>query len=112
MGKGDIKMKFTVDIEKIANSLDFDLEDVQMLMEVFLEGAQENMQELKIAIDTKSMDGIRRAAHAIKGSAANLTLMNIADIAKDIEENAKKSNTSDYAKKYEELKTLVENISV
>jgi len=104
-------MKFTVDIEKIANSLDFDLEDVQMLMEVFLEGAQENMQELKIAIYAKSMDGIRRAAHAIKGSAANLTLMNIADIAKDIEENAKRLNSHNYIEKYEELKVLIDDIS-
>ncbi len=105
-------MKHTTDLQKIADYLDFDLEDVEMLIGVFLEGAYENMQELKIAIDINNMQDIQKAAHAIKGSAANLTLMNIADIAKDIEENAKKTNTCDYAKKYEELKVLVENIKI
>ena len=104
-------MKYAIDLQEIADYLDFDLEDVEMLIEVFLEGAYKNMQELKIAINMNNLQDIHKAAHAIKGSAANLTFANIADIAKEIEENAKKSNTVDYDKKYEELKVAIDDIS-
>ena len=44
-------MSYTLDLQKIADELDFDLEDVEMLLEVFLEGANDSMNELKSAIE-------------------------------------------------------------
>ena len=103
-------MSYNLDLEQIAQELDFDLEDVEMLIEVFLESAYENLDGLKAAIDSNNLQEIHHLGHAIKGSSANLTLMDISNIAKEIEQNAKEGNSIDYEKKYMELKTLIDGI--
>ncbi len=103
-------MSYSVDLQKIADELDFDLEDIEMLMEVFIEGAKESLASLKIAIDDNNYDEIFKSAHAIKGSSANLTLMNISDIAKEIESCARQSDTMDYLEKYELLNSMLNNL--
>ena len=103
-------MNYNLDLEQIAQELDFDLEDVEMLMEVFLESVEENIESLKLAIDSNNLDEIYQISHAIKGSSANLTLMNISNIAKDMEHEAKEKNSINYLDKYTELKTLIDNI--
>ena len=103
-------MSYTVDLQKIADELDFDLEDIEMLMEVFLESTQDSMNELKTAIDNNDADTIFRAAHSIKGSAANLTLMEISDLAKEIEHSAREQKDMDYQASYEKLKLLIDAI--
>ncbi|MEA3352656.1 MAG: Hpt domain-containing protein [Campylobacterota bacterium] len=101
-------MEYTIDLQKIAESLDFDLEDIEMLMEVFLEGANESLAALKEAIDSNDMDGIYKSAHFLKGSSANLTLADISELAREIELNAREQNTIEYASKYNELKNMVD----
>jgi len=103
-------MNYNLDIQKIADELDFDLEDVEMLLEVFLEGAEESLENLKNAIDTNDFDEIFNTAHAIKGSSANLTLMDISNLAKDIETNAREKNAINYLEKYELLKIMIFSI--
>ena len=110
--EGDGEMEYAVDLEKIAEELDFDLEDVEMLLEVFLEGAKENLQVLKTAIDSGDMETTFKTAHAIKGSAANLTLKEISEIAKDIELNARKECAIDYQDRYKKLHLLIDNIEI
>ncbi len=103
-------MQYSIDLEKIAQELDFDLEDVEMLLEVFLEGTKENLQILKTAIDSGDMETTFKTAHAIKGSAANLTLNEISEIAKEIELNAIKESAMDYQDRYEKLHLLIDKI--
>jgi len=103
-------MSYTIDLQKIADELDFDLEDIEMLIEVFLESAKESMQELKDSIYSNDFKRIFHSAHAIKGSAANLTLKDISDIAKFIEENAREAKDIDYNKYCEQLALLIDNI--
>ncbi|MEA3552934.1 MAG: Hpt domain-containing protein, partial [Campylobacterota bacterium] len=90
--------------------LDFDLEDVEMLMEVFLESAKENIDLLKVAVESNNLDDIYHISHAIKGSSANLTLMDISNIAKDMEHNSREKNSINYIDKYTELKSLINSI--
>ena len=105
-------MSNKLDLQKIADELEFDLEDVEMLLEVFLEGAQENLAELKNGIDSNDLEIIFRAGHAIKGSAANLTLNDISDLAKEIESNARAGESLNYQEYYEKLKSLIDSITV
>ncbi|MEA3290463.1 MAG: Hpt domain-containing protein [Campylobacterota bacterium] len=100
-------MEYTIDLQQIADNLDFDLEDVEMLMEVFLEGAQESLAALKEAVDNNDMDGIYKSAHSLKGSSANLMLTDISEIAKDMELNAREQNNIEYSIKYDELEEKV-----
>ncbi|MCF6172365.1 MAG: Hpt domain-containing protein [Campylobacteraceae bacterium] len=103
-------MAYTIDLQKIADNLDFDLEDVEMLIEVFLQSARDNLQILKNAIEANDFESIFQSAHAIKGSAANFTLKEISNLAKDMESNARKRLNIDYKKEYKKLKFLVEKI--
>ena len=105
-------MSNTLDLQKIADELEFDLEDVEMLLEVFLEGAQENLIELKNGIDSHNFEIIFRAGHAIKGSSANLTLNDISNLAKEIESNARAGENINYEEYYDKLKLLIDSITV
>jgi len=103
-------MSKNLDLQKIADELDFDLEDVEMLLEVFIESTDESLAQLKESVKTNNYEDMFNAAHAIKGSAANLTLNDISDLAKTIEINAKESNVFDYENLLEELIQKIENI--
>jgi len=105
-------MSYSIDLQKIADELDFDLEDIEMLMEVFMESTQESMDLLKIAIDNNNLDEIFKSAHAIKGSSANLTLMDISNIAKEIEHEARESNNINYLERYEILNNMISKLQI
>jgi HPt (histidine-containing phosphotransfer) domain-containing protein len=85
-----------MNLQYIADSLGFELEDVVMLMDMFLENAKQSLEDLNKAIDTGDHAGIKNASHAIKGSSANLMLEDITSIASDIEELAKKESDANY----------------
>lgn len=104
-------MDYNVDLQKIADELDFDLEDIEMIFGVFLEGSKKSLCELKKAIELKNMEDIFHLAHSIKGSAANLTLMEISNIAKEIEFAADSKENIDYKSKFEALRNMVVALS-
>jgi len=103
-------MSYSIDLQKIADELDFDLEDVEMLLEVFLEGAEESLVELKNGVQTNNLENIFTSAHSIKGSASNLLLNDISDIAKEMENAARDNNDINYQEKYDELNLLIQEI--
>ncbi|MEA3384353.1 MAG: Hpt domain-containing protein [Campylobacterota bacterium] len=103
-------MGYNLDLQSIANELDFDLEDVEMLLEVFIESASEILEELNNAIQENDLNKIYQCAHAIKGSSSNLTLMEIANIAKEMEDQSKTGNNIDYSELYSKLKSFIDNI--
>ena len=103
-------MSYTIDLQAIADELDFDLEDVEMLIGVFLESAKESMQNLKNGIDSNNLEKVFHSAHAIKGSAANLTLHAISDLAKFIEHHARDGENIDYAEYYKQIESLIHEL--
>jgi len=98
------------ELQKIADELEFDLEDVEMLIEVFIESAEESLKIMNLAVENNDYDSIFQSAHAIKGSAGSLTLLEIANLAKEIEVEARDSNNIDYKELYHQLNTLIQNI--
>jgi HPt (histidine-containing phosphotransfer) domain-containing protein len=96
-----------MDLQLIADHLEFDIEDVQMLVDMFLENAYQSLDDLNQAIQDSNYDGIKNASHAIKGSSANLLLEDITTLASKIEEFAKNRSNIDYEKLVKELKYRV-----
>ena len=92
-----------INIDEMAQKMDIDKEDVEMLMGMFMETANENMQALYQAIISKNFDAIRSSAHSMKGSAANLHLDNIYHLAKEIENAATFQKEVDYPFLYNQL---------
>lgn len=103
-------MGVNIDLNKIAEELDFDLEDVEMLMDLFLETANEKLKKMEIAIENNNLDDIYRLAHSIKGSAGTINLNNIYELSAFIENNARNSIQIDYKSKFIELKNLIESL--
>lgn len=103
-------MNNSIDLQKLADDLDFDLEDVEMLIEVFVETATESLTVLKTAIENDDYEQIFNTAHSIKGSAANLTLSNISEVAKKLETMVRAEEKNDYFEVYLELSQLINNI--
>ncbi|MGB5866673.1 MAG: Hpt domain-containing protein [Arcobacteraceae bacterium] len=103
-------MNYKLDLQKIADELEFDLEDVEMLIEVFLESVTESLQSLNNAIMSNDYEAILYSAHSIKGSAANLTLMHISELARTIEYHARAKDAIEYNKFYDELKKYINDI--
>ncbi len=50
-------------------------------------------------------------AHSIKGSAANILLTDISELAKEIELSAREEKDIDYLGKYNTLSKMIEDIS-
>ncbi len=100
-------MNYTIDLQEIADELEFDLEDVEMVLGVFMEDSVVNLNNMKIAIRAGNLDDVKLSAHAIKGSALNLLLNDVGSLATEIEENAAKSEDVDYLALYTRLNDLV-----
>lgn len=101
-----------IDLQKIADELGFDIEDVEMLMKSFCEAAEQSILLLKEAIDKNDLEKIFRLAHSINGSASNLILLDISNIAKDIELAAMEKEIIDYTIMFEKLKKLIKKIYI
>ena len=103
-------MSYKIDLQVIADELEFDLEDVEMIMDSFLENTKINLASLGEAIKSNDFEQIVRSTHAIKGSALNLLLDDIGNLAKEVELNAMDKKSIDYLKLYDELRLLIKGI--
>jgi HPt (histidine-containing phosphotransfer) domain-containing protein len=100
-----------IDIENLAKALDFDIEDVAVLVELFVESAQVSLANIEEAIEGSKIEVIAAEAHAIKGSAANLLLTDIQDMARDMENAAKENRKINYLSLFSQIEEQVEKIS-
>ena len=100
-----------LDIKTLAEELDFDIEDVYILVELFVENAQVSLANIEEAINHHNMEEIRNEAHAIKGSAANLMLTDIQSIARDMENAAGEKQKINYFLFYSQLEEKIEQLN-
>jgi len=83
-----------LDKEQISKKLGIDEPMYSSLIQEFYEQLKQKMEELDKAIACGKQDEIFTVSHYIKGAAGNLRLMEIHDIAKEIEDNAKTADNS------------------
>ena len=100
-----------IDIEALAQTLGFDVEDVEVLVELFVEGAQVSLANIEDALAGNDIDIVANEAHAIKGSAANLMLTDIQDMARVMENAAKAKQKINFLSLYSQIEKKVEEIS-
>ncbi len=100
-----------LDIEALATALDFDIEDVSVLVELFVENAQVSLANIEEAIEGNDLQVIQNEAHAIKGSAANLMLVDIQDMARELEEAAKSNHKINYLSFFSQIEEKIEKLS-
>ena len=96
-----------IDLQLIAEKLEFDLEDVEMLLGMFMDDAFEALSLTDEAIKTEDFEQMKNIAHGIKGSASNLMLEEITQQAYEIEQLAKGENSADYTTLFHTLKNQI-----
>ena len=100
-----------MDIKALAEELDFDIEDVAILVELFVENAQVSLANIEEAIERNDIDAIQNEAHAIKGSAANLMLVDVQDMARRMEEAARENIKISYLSLFSQIEERIEKLN-
>ena len=77
-----------MDIRDLAENLGLEEAEYLELFELFIETGMSDLEKLQSAISVGDSKEARSAAHSLKGAAGNMGLMEIYDLAKEIEEKA------------------------
>ncbi|MCM8530712.1 MAG: Hpt domain-containing protein [Lentisphaeraceae bacterium] len=98
-------------LQRVADMHGLDTEDIEEIAEMCVEDTVENIAMIG---DLSDMQTAIRAAHSIKGSAANIGQQPLSDAAKVIEASLKEGDTASIPAKladlnsaYEDFKTLM-----
>ncbi|MEA3436978.1 MAG: Hpt domain-containing protein [Thermodesulfobacteriota bacterium] len=78
-----------MELEKLAERLGLDVEDIRELFELYVETTTSDLAELKGAIETKNAQLAHAKAHSIKGASGNLGLDEMYNLAKEIDDRAR-----------------------
>ena len=77
-----------MDIKKLAENLELDLEDFNEIFELYMETTSSDLQELKAALRNGDAEKVHERAHSIKGASGNLGLDELYELAKQIDDRA------------------------
>ena len=78
-----------MELEKLAERLGLDVEDIEELLELYVETTASDLAELKGAIEAKDAQLAHAKAHSIKGGSGNLGLDIMYELAKEIDDRAR-----------------------
>jgi len=102
-----------LDSKKLQEELMLSPDELLMLLTLFLKKMNTSLPELQNAIIAKEYKKIALLAHNIKGSSGNFRISSLQESASEMEQMAKKENSSfDYQKSYEFMKEVIENIEI
>ena len=96
-------------LQRVADMHGLDPEDIEEIAEMCLEDTNDNLTLLE---DLSNMPESIRAAHSIKGSAANIGLTTLSETAKSIETDLKAGETDQVPTKLISLKAAFEDFKV
>jgi len=88
---------------RLADVAGDDQEFMIELVNAFLSGGEDTVQELRAAVELGDAAAIGRAAHKLKGAAANLHVNNLATLSFDLETRAKSGQKADWRADLEKI---------
>ncbi len=102
-----------LDVKKLSEELMLTLEELSMLMKLFIKKMAKVLGELKVAIEENEYKKISLMAHTIKGSSANFRIEILQNLATEMEQNAKEKNTKyDYENTHAQMHEFMKGIKV
>ena len=78
-----------MNFKKLAADLGIEEKEYRELIELFIETGMSDLDKLQFAIEEGNAEKAANAAHSLKGAAGNLGLIDLSEIAKEIEEKAR-----------------------
>ncbi len=97
-------------LEEIAKTLGFALDDVRIIVTVLIEDAQSSIEQIEQMYTRQAWALISSEAHGIKGSAANMKLTDLSNQALALEEAAKKQDNVETKLYIEAIKSSISKI--
>ncbi len=80
-----------MNIVQLAGDLDLDVEEYRSILELFVETSRSDLAAIGEAVARGDAAAAMRAAHSLKGAAANLGLSEMSSAAHEIEERSRES---------------------
>ncbi|WP_200414411.1 Hpt domain-containing protein [Arcobacter sp. FWKO B] len=100
-------MNKKIDFNYLADELDFEIQDVKMLFNLFITNSLEMISKLKQYAKEKKYEQLYISAHALKGSASNLLFDEIYNKAKEIEIKAQNNEEVDYTQEIQAIENII-----
>jgi two-component system, sensor histidine kinase and response regulator len=97
------KSMLVVDEEGGLRRLGGDREIYNELMDLFIENADLQMQQMEVAVANDDADSVEKLAHSIKGAAANLGIMMVQQTAQVLELAGREKRIADINQPYQQL---------
>jgi histidine phosphotransfer protein HptB len=93
-----------MNINELAANLGLEADEYMELLELLVDSGREDITSLEKAMAANDADGVVKAAHSIKGAAANLGLTGLSETARDVEFSAREGNLEGMTEKMQPLK--------
>lgn len=97
-----------MNIVQLAGDLELDEEEYRAILELFIEASRSDLGAIKTAVACGDAAAAGRAAHSLKGAAANLGLSDMSGSAREIEH---KSREGKLHETYETVQSLEEHLA-
>ena len=100
-----------MELNKMAEKLGLDVEDIQELLELYVETTASDLAELKGAIEAKDAQLAHAKAHSIKGGSGNLGLDKMYELAKEIDDIARVNSLDGLESRVENLQQTFDSLA-
>ena len=84
-----------LDLSRLIEAFEDDTAGIAELLEMAMETGRKHQRALAEAIGSGDVEGVRRAAHSIKGSSGNIGANRVMDVAAALEQSARGGDLSD-----------------
>jgi len=100
-----------MNFKQLAENLGLEEDEYMELIELFIETGRSDLEKLRSAMEEGNGEEAANVAHSLKGAAGSLELMEISEIAKEIEEKARNNRLEEIAKSAQAIKKKIEEIA-
>ncbi|RLB41483.1 MAG: Hpt domain-containing protein [Deltaproteobacteria bacterium] len=100
-----------MNLEELCSNLGLDKEEYVELLELLVGSGSEDISHLKQAVANNDAEQAARAAHSLKGAAANLGLTDLSETAREAEMQAKEGSLLQIEEKIKILQAKLDEIA-
>ncbi|MBW1730093.1 MAG: Hpt domain-containing protein [Deltaproteobacteria bacterium] len=100
-----------MNLEELSANLGLDKEDYLELIELLIESGNQDLANLRQALAQNDPETAAKAAHSLKGAAANLGLTELSELAKEAELQAKQGTLQGMEEKIQALKGRLDQVA-
>lgn len=97
---------FNKNLEFFMEQTGLGINDAKVIFETFMDTVLDLMKNIESALVSEDYQAIRRIAHQLKGSSGNLRIIDIFELAKELETSAMEKDKSKCEKIISEMKKL------